>query len=556
MDAWTQAATAAAKLPPSEFFERWKAADPATRDDLLRARFRFDVAGFLKHCFPGVYELPWNAFHLAELGAGTPPWPERKATGTTVRRVVAAPRGVAKTTLLKGQFVHDVVYGLERYVVVLSAEERLALSINRDIRAMFLDGDSELARLYGPFEVEGQVEEFAVRVRGRPAVAFLARSFGTQVRGANWKSQRPTKIVIDDGERPDRVRSPEQRRIWTTFLRDDVLKAGPRGGGCLVEWRGTVLHPDAVIAHLLRDPGWQGRKWQAIVAWPERADLWEECRRIWADLTRPDRLTAARAFYEANRAEMDRGAEVLDDEAEPLYACYELIWAEGLASFLREKQNDPTDPSTRLFQVERFARCRLTGNTLQAADGRRMALSELRIVFRLDPALGKRAGLPGDTGAGAGDYAAIAVLGRDRWGYGYLLDLWMRRARPEEQIGAIWTLHERWKFARGSIESNGFQALMGRDFRRMQEERKKAGKSWMLVVDEDVSTTPKDIRIASLEPVAANGWLQFSESLSPEVLGQFSDFPTGQYDDGPDAVEGAWRNSAAAPMHLGQDRIV
>lgn len=531
-------------MPPDEFARRWESIpDEKTRADALRMRFRFDRAAFLRYCFPEMYELPWNEFHLAELGRDVPAWKDRKRK-PNVRRAVAAPRGVAKTTLVKGEIVHDVVYDLERFVVVLSAEERLALSINAHIRSLFKQADSPLAKLYGPFKVTGQTEEFQVWVRDRKRpVAFLARSFGTQVRGANYNAQRPTKFVIDDGERPDRVRNPDQRKIWWEFLTQDILKAGPASGGALIEWRGTVLHNDSILARLLKQPGWASEKWKAIKAWPLRQDLWEQCHRIWADLANPMAVDDARAFYELNQEEMDRGVDVLDPVTRPIFACYEIIWSEGLASFLKELQNEPRDPSAALFDASRMAKCRVVGDRVIAADGREIPLSQLAIYAHLDPALGKDAGMPGDSGAGAGDYASLAVVGRDQHGYGYLLDVWMRRARPTEQLQAFWELHDRWHFTRFSIEVNGFQALMGRDFRRMQIERRDAGQSWQVPIDEDTSSTPKDERIASLEPAVANGWLQFNEALPREVIAQFEDFPGADHDDAPDSVEGAWRNS-------------
>ena len=66
-----------------------------------------------------------------------------------------------------------------------------------------------------------------------------------------------------------------------------------------------------MLAALLRSPGWRSRLWQAMEAWPERTDLWEDCRRLWARLEDPEREATAYAFYEANRAEMDTTCALL-----------------------------------------------------------------------------------------------------------------------------------------------------------------------------------------------------------------------------------------------------
>ena len=85
-----------------------------------------------------------------------------------------------------------------------------------------------------------------------------AFSFGGSVRGEKHAGVRFTKILIDDGAHPERVRSPEQRRKTWAFLSQDILKAGRRGSVYRVI--GTVLHPDSMLNRLLDDPGWQATR--------------------------------------------------------------------------------------------------------------------------------------------------------------------------------------------------------------------------------------------------------------------------------------------------------
>jgi len=46
-------------------------------------------------------------------------------------------------------------------------------------------------------------------------------------------------------------------------------------------------------------------------------------------------------------------------------------------------------------------------------------------------------------------------------------------------------------------------------------------------------------RIAALEPLAANGWLAFSDTLPEEFWRELQAFPRGDHDDALDALEGA-----------------
>ncbi len=548
---WLDVAKRVADLSPSSFLDYVEDLEVEDRDEALRMRFRFRRDEFLRYCFPSLFYLPFNDFHRDALSWTKTQW--RMRIPNVTRRATAAPRGIAKTTLAKGEMIHDTVYALEGYTIIISADLRGARKITKHIRAIFLDEDSPLVSLYGPFDIKGGIEEFTVSVRGGAAVGFLARSFGTQIRGAEEAGQRPTKVIVDDGERPDRVKNPTLRREDWNYLVEDVLKAGPREGGLLIDWRGTVLHPDSALANLLEHPGWSGRKWQAILSWPHKLDLWEECGRIWKKLTLGDeaeRTKAARAFYEEHRAEMDAGAEVLDEVAEPLFKLFRDIWGEGLSSFMKEKQNEPRIAGSSFFDSGSFARCRVAGNSLYTADKRVLDLRKLTYAFRLDPIPGKElGGLGDDDGAGASDWAAIAVIARDEFGYGFVLDCWMRRVKDTLQLAALFDLLVRWT-GNGclgtpivSIESNGFQRLFGRSFRRIQKERREKGESWQFSLYEDVETGNKEDRIARLDAPVSNEWLQFNENISPAVLGQFDQFPNAAHDDAPDAIEGGWRCS-------------
>ena len=558
---WLDMARELADLPWDEFCDLLEDVDGLTRGDMLRARFRYDRANFLKWCFPEVYYLPWNDYHLWVLDQPKQGWREGvdKTSGTarpTVRRAVAAPRGIAKTTLTKGELVHDIVYGLEGYIVVMSAGMQLARGITSHLRSIFKQRGSPLDELYGPFAVSGGVDQFVVQVRQDRPIGVLAKSFATEIRGANDEAVRPTKVCIDDGEKKREVANPQQRAKWWSYLLEDVLKVGPKEGGLVVDWRGTVLHPDAVLARLLDHPGWDSRKWQSIISWPERQDLWQRCGRIWANLTLGEyRRPAARAFYEANREEMDRGVEVLDPVAEPIFHLYELIWSEGLRSFLKEKQNEASDPSAQFFDSSKFARCRVEGETVITADGRRVPLDSLRKVMFLDPIPGKELGGLGDSsGVAEGDFACIAVVGRDALGYCYVLDVWLRRCRDSDMLDAMFQLAERWGVDRAFIEANGFQRLITRDFRHLRDRREKAGLFYQVDVQSVSVSMKKEDRIARLDVPTSNCWMQFNESIGLDVMSQFDEFPNASHDDAPDAIEGAWSRSGGTPPTMEREQ--
>lgn len=543
-------------MPRHDFVAIWEQAGRHDRDELLRARLRFDLEGFARWLWPDRFDLPFNALHASLFAPSLTraPWDERVEDELSA---TAAPRGYAKSTICSFvRVAHAIVYDLEAYIVLCSSEMRLAVSLSRDLKAAFEDKDGEFARLYGPFVVSGGVGEWTVSVAGRPSVGVLARGVATAIRGAKHPTRgiRPTLAVLDDVEDRIRVHSPTQRESWWSWLVKDVLKLGRRQGGLAVEVIGTTLHPDSVLSRLLKQAGWKAARWQAILSWPERPDLWERCRAVWCDLTLgTKRERAARLFYEAHRAEMDRGVKVLDPGVEDIFRLYTQIWAGGLASFLSEKQNDPIDPSAAIFDVERFRWFTVEdhpvkGPVIVTDTGRRVPVSELTLWGRWDPSAGDP----------TGDYAAIAIVGRDRHGYTYVLDVWMRKAKPSAQVAAAWALAERWAAGRSlrmSLESNGFQDLVAEPLLRERKERQEQGRFWKLQVEPEPSTTDKTLRIASMEPDTANGWLMFNRRLPPDVVQQAVEFPTGAHDDGIDAIHGAWHASGGAPPAMGQTRL-
>lgn len=550
--------------------------DSDMRKAALRYRFRTDRAHFLQYCFPQYFSDALNGYHLDVLNREWIGWRDRENQGITVREADAAPRSFGKSTLAKGEMAWAFVYDMEAMAVIISNEQSLAVEISGDIRSIFLEPNQQFEALYGPFRVDGGVEKYRIGFPDGRWCAVRAKSMGSQLRGLSRGGVRPTIVLLDDAERSDRVRSPKQRRHWWETLYADILKLGKAKGGLYCRVRGTVLHPDSGLANLLKPttPGWRARRFQAMIKEPERKDLWVECGAIYKNLTlgnEAEREDCALAFYDANKEEMDRGAVMLDPRWLSVFKYHKRTWDEGIRSVLQELQNEPRAAGTKFFQVtesstdagDGFARCRVVGDrasggylltdTDRKGGGRKVPLDELRTYMRLDPIPGGELGTMGDDGgSGAGDFACIVVLGRDQYGHGYVLDVWLKRARDSEQIAVMWALGEKWLCEKATMESNGFQRLLGREYRRQQEERKNSGLFYQMSAADDSSSVNKEERIARLEGPITARWLQFAEHISEEALGHFDAFPDGDHDDSADAVEGAWRLSVGSRPTMSQ----
>ena len=577
--AWLEEARSLAAMPWDDFLAMLEGEGSATRRALLRCRFRYDVIGFATFCFPEVCTRPWNAYHRHVLRREKVPWYVRLAERKPNQRdAQAAPRGIAKSTTMQIDDVHDVVYGLEGYVLVIGPGETEGAEWSNALRAL-LESDSPTFRwLYGAVKLSSGVEIFTAQAPGHKPVMFRFASSRSKIRGTKFGTIRPTKVQYDDYDDRKRVKNPTLREEDAAFITRDALKVGAIGGiGTIHQLRGTVHHNEAQIAKMLdrRAPhrGWTSRRWQAVISWPARPDLWDACGRIYANLAirpnaaqfarleaenpdlDPDQITerhrvnVARAFYEANRAAMDEGVELLDPVALPIFDVYVMIWTEGRASVESELQNNANDPTTQVFRTEAFHRCRVErlrqGARIHRADGSTVWLRECRVKVRWDP-------VPGQSEDG--DFAAVTVVARCPLGYAFVLFGWIARASATRQLGTVFDaagmFHEGQPAnIEGRVESNGFATGLVTEYKRERAAREEDGRFYRLELRGKATSKNKEERIGALEVSATNGWLQFADTIPTDCLGQFDDWrPDGSadHDDFPDAVAAAVEDLGSA----------
>lgn len=163
----------------------------------------------------------------------------------------------------------------------------------------------------------------------------------------------------------------------------------------------------------------------------------------------------------------------------------------------------------------------------------------LRVVA-LDPSKGKRK----EEGAGGGDDSAFALLARDRSG-----TLWVEgdldNLRPTTRIVtdgiALAARFERETGGRldgFGCETDQFQELLADLFVR---ESRAAG---IMVPLYKMTTggTPKEVRIRRLTPYLSQKQFRFRDTPGTRrLVRQLQEFPVGEHDDGPDALEYALR---------------
>jgi predicted phage terminase large subunit-like protein len=474
---------------------------------------------------------------------------EQAVSERNARIAVAAPRGHAKSTVVSLAFVlWCVCYRLEPFIVLISNTEDQAV----DLLATVKHELETNALLIQDFPVVGEPPNSKPapkrwrkgEIITRNGVKIRALGAGQKIRGRKHQQHRPTLIILDDVENEEEVQSAEQREKKTEWFHKAVMKSGTVEKTNVVVV-GTLLHYDSLLSSLLGEscgsqiiPGWIFRKYQAVLAWAEREDLWQVWEAIYCQreeyegASGPD---AASAYLEAHREAMLLGTSVLWPELESYDQLMGLRLREGRASFDSEKQNEPIDPSTCFFNPAE----------MQFWDDQYSSVDELladlgsngHIYGACDPSLGLR-------GKSRDDTAIVTLFKHDSTGNLYVLDADIQKSKPLQTIQRILEYHRIRKFARFGIEANQFQEFLASEVKRLGGE---AGVR--LRVKEIKQTTDKLGRIQSLEPLFTTGKLRLSRRHRV-LLDQLRQFPKAAHDDGPDALEMAVSVSRRSPPRI------
>lgn len=515
------------KLSSNEFLDCYEnEMDPEVRLELLKLRCATDLELFAATFFPHYCTREFNAFHHDFFASAK--FDERE-----IRRVRAAPRGSAKSTLATLiKPIHDVCYGLEKFILVISSTTPLANKKLKDIRSEIL-ANGYLRSVFGvrfPKKKVGESEFAAFSEAGR--TYFVALGRGSEVRGIRINEARPTKVICDDIEHSDEVYNEKVRAKTENWYFEDIGKVGDTGTN--LEFVGTVLHKDSLLSKLLKNPAYDGKVFQSVISWSEREDLWEKWRTIYIDKSVETHRDDALAYFQANRLEMLRGTKVLWPEKEDYYALMMDMAEGGKRAFMKERQNSPQGEDGQIFEKIHYFRETPEGLKIEAT-GELVPWDQLNPLSAMDPSTGQ------SKAKGMGDYTVLGVGYKDLKGRLFIHWDSTKRESPTSYIRKIFDVHDRFAFERMALEVNLYRNLLLPNIiderKRREAEKKKTVKVQFYAVE---NTENKRERIYRLEPKVNNAWILFNRGLSREFMLMFEDFPNADHDDSPDCVEMLW----------------
>lgn len=303
-------------------------------------------------------------------------------------------------------------------------------------------------------------------------------------------------IIDDPVKSREEADSPAYRqRVWDWYVNDFFTRrsASSRIIVCMTRW-----HRDDLVGRLLRLAESEGERWDLV----ELPALCRQDRRHPEDPRRP-----GQALWPG----------FLDEEA------LEKTRRQDVRAFAALYQQDPAEAAGTEWPEGYF------GDWLWLDEDRWPPPVDSWILA-VDPSRG-RADLPGDD-------TAIVLLGSAPDRALLYVDAEIEPRTPEETIRRVLALYDQYRPRWLIVESNQYHGFLERQMER--ESLQRFGLRvpvWPLQ-----NTEPKLMRLRRIGPYLANRELRFRRSVgSSKLVDQLRDFPLGEHDDGPDALEMALR---------------
>lgn len=385
------------------------------------------------------------------------------------------PRGFAKTTLSNAINLFQIVYNVKHVIVYASesaghAENQLA-NIKNEIET-----NQRLITFFGelkPLPSSGK-KWSAPHIECSNGVVVVAKGRGGQIRGMNFGARRPDKILLDDVEDEESVKTDEQRAKAKKWFFAAVEPA--------LDWRnpfatlmvtGTLLHADSLLMTLARDPRFNAIRFSAIdrdgeALWPLRMDL--------------------------NSLEKKKQAFARAGE---------------LATFYMEYMNQLRNDETAKFRKDFF---RIEPLRWQDLDHKALVI---------DPAISDKPDA---------DFCAFAVVAMLPKGHIHVLECFGKKGMlPREQIDTFFDLRKIWRgttpVAKNGIEAHAYQRALVHLVREEMFRKKD-----YFNIEEIFHKQNKVERVEGiLQPRFANGYITFQKPF-PLLETQLLDWPNGKKD--------------------------
>jgi len=392
------------------------------------------------------------------------------------RLAIAAPRGFAKSTLVNIIYtLHCMLYGRNEDILTISQSGSLANEWIRKIKIILetnerIRKDFMIDMLWGENKSKKWTEDHLTLDDGEGRIVNQVRAKG---RGYQIRGFRPTKIVCDDLEDDELVRSSEQRKKLKDWFKGALMSTIDTEQQLFVI--GTILHPLALLNEITSKKEdfalWETRKFKALI---KDKSIWEQ---KW-----PTKM------LEAKKKEI------------------------GTYAFEAEYMNNPIPSESVLFKPDQIQKYEEEPKTT------------MRVTF-LDPA---------GTDREKGDEHGLVTIGITKNGDIYELESKSGRWGLDRLCEEVLATYERWKVGMIGIEKVAFQGIIKRILIKAAQDKGILGLPVRQITVGAFSSKerrePKDkwSRAFKVTPLFEQGKVFLK---SRKLIEQLLLFPTGDADD-------------------------
>ncbi len=473
-------------------------------------RGRKSIEFFAKIYFPHYCTKPFSRLHKDIF----------KYIKTTIadnnphERGMAAPRGNAKTTIISQILpIWCMAFNLKHFIGLFSDTFNQSADNLEYIKAE-LEANPRLKHDFPHIYGVGLTWQYGVIITRNN---IKVKSWGTRqrLRGAKHGPWRPDLCIYDDLENDENVVSQLQREKSERWFFRGAMNLGSLDYTDHIAI-GTIIHYDSLLQKIINRLG--GNIYKAVLKWSE-AKQWEKWKEIWQN-DGPGRKKALE-YFKKHRKIMLTDTQVLWPEGEDYYTLMNHFMKIGPAAFESEKQNEPLDKESLIFDEEWLYE--------HAYEPEELAGKDLIYYGGVDPSMGKNnTGCPSAIIGGAKDLETGHIFLR--------VDDCARR-RPNAIIDRTIEYQRMYPFVRWNVESVQFQEFF-KDI-LLQESVKQGIPIPAYGIP---SRTDKDLRIQSMQPHIMNGVVRLPKAWARRrdnpmsLWNQLIHYPRAAYNDGPDAL--------------------
>ena len=197
-----------------------------------------------------------------------------------------------------------------------------------------------------------------------PTSGSVVKAFGFSagIRGKKRGTLRPDIAALDDIQTDEDAANPETVLKNLDIIRKSILNLGGKKK-IAVLMTATIIEPDDLAVKIMEDKAWKTTFFPAFIKWPTdwikdpKDGLWAHYFELYdAENLAEKKHTGSLAFYKANRAKMDAGADVLspmnfnrsDGHISAIQKLMDKLHEIGEAAFSCEMQMKPKEATMAL----------------------------------------------------------------------------------------------------------------------------------------------------------------------------------------------------------------